>query len=132
VTVTEGATYTYPCVAEGSGEGSARAVFVASGLGVGKGVFEAEGTMAVWVIKKEADRVPMLWVSKAFISGVGEAGGCPPQETNSTLTSRIKRMTFPFLFIFYLVVILLGDPSLLDNILIMIIFTNFGIPAIIN
>ena len=92
----------YPCVAEGSAEGKARGVFVGSDVGVGSGVFVMVGTMAVWVIKKEADRVPMLCVSKAFISGVGEAGGCPAQETSNTLTSRIKRMTFPFLFIFTL------------------------------
>ena len=93
----------YPCVAEGRAEGNASGVFVGSEVGVGSGVFVTVGTMAVWVRKKEADSVPMLWVSKAFISGVGEAGGCPPQETSSTLTSRIMRMAFPVLFIFTLV-----------------------------
>jgi len=101
----------YPCVAEGSAEGSASGVFVGNAVGVGSGVFVIVGAMAVWVMKNEADRVPMLWVSKAFISGVGEAGGCPPQDTRSTLMSRIKSMTFPVLFIFYLVVTLLGYPS---------------------
>lgn len=114
----------YPCVAEGSAEGKASGVFVGSEVGVGSGVFVIVGAMAVWVIKKEADRVPMLWVSKAFISGVGEAGGCPPQETSSTLMSRIKRMAFTVLFIFYLVVIFLGVTSLFDIVLKLIIFTN--------
>jgi hypothetical protein len=92
----------YPCVADGSGEGKASGVLVGNDVGVGRGVFVIVGAMAVWVIKKEADRVPMLCVSKAFISGVGEAGGCPPQETSSTLRSRIKTITFPILFIFTL------------------------------
>jgi len=100
VTVTEGATYINPCVAEGSGEGRANGVLVARGLGVGSGVFVAGGTNAVCVRKKDADRVPMLWVSRALISGVGEAGGCPPQEINRALISSIRRITFPDFFIF--------------------------------
>jgi hypothetical protein len=56
--------------------------------------------MAVWVKKKEADKVPMLWVRRAFMSGVGEAGGCPPQEASSTLISSIIINNFPVLFIF--------------------------------
>jgi hypothetical protein len=115
----------YPCVADGSEEGKANGVFVGSDVGVGSGVFVIVGTMAVCVMKKEAESVPMLCVSKAFISGVGEAGGCPPQETRSTLTSSIKNMTFPVLFIFYLVVPYWGYPSLFEVVLIMIIFTNF-------
>jgi hypothetical protein len=122
----------YPCVADGSGEGKANGVLVGNEVGVGSGVFVIVGATAVWVIKNEAESVPMLCVSRAFISGVGEAGGCPAQETSSTLTNRIKRMTFPVLFIFYLVVTLLGSPSLFNIVLMMIIFTNFGIPAIIN
>jgi hypothetical protein len=92
--------YTNPCVAEGSGDGRAKGVLVASGVGVGSGVLVAGGTRAVWVIKKEAESVPMLWVRRAFISGVGGAGGCPPQETSNTLISSIKIMTFTDLFIF--------------------------------
>jgi hypothetical protein len=34
------------------------------------------------------------------MSGVGEAGGCPPQEISTRLMSSIKIMTFPDLFIF--------------------------------
>jgi len=92
----------YPCVAEASGDGKDKGVLVANGVGVGRGVFVLVGTAAVWVRKKEADRVPMLCVSRAFISGVGEAGGCPPQETSITLMSTLKSRILPILFIFTL------------------------------
>jgi hypothetical protein len=69
-------------------------------VGVESGVLVAGGTIAVCVIKKAADNVPMLCVSSAFISGVGEAGGCPPQETSSTVARSIRMIDFPACFIF--------------------------------
>jgi hypothetical protein len=103
VPVTEGTNITVgrnPCVELGIGETRARGVFVASGVTVGRGVLLGDGTIAVCVRKKAADRVPMLSVSMALMSGVGGAGGCPPQETRRTAASSRKIMDLRMLLIF--------------------------------
>jgi hypothetical protein len=118
-----------PWVAEATGEGKASGVLVASAVGVGRDVFVADGTNAVWVRKKEADSVPMLWVRMALTSGVGGAGGWPAQDPSSTAASRTKVSILPDRFIFTSMVRYWRFPAF--NFL-RIIFTNCLFPGIIN
>jgi hypothetical protein len=116
VPVTDGTTMTVaknPWVEEARGDGRASAVFVASGVTVGRGVLVAGGTIAVWVWKKAADRVPMLSVRMAFMSGVGDSGGCcPPQETRRRVANRTKIVILWKFFIFTSMVHYWNVPSL--------------------
>jgi hypothetical protein len=71
---------------------SINGVLVARGVSVGVEVSVAGVKMAVCVSKNEAATVPMADVRTAFISGVGEAGGWPPQEANINPIRNTKKV----------------------------------------
>jgi hypothetical protein len=74
---------TTPWVADGSAEGSDKAVFVASRVGVGSGVFVTVGAMAVCVWKTEAAMVCAPAATVASISTAGSVAAGLPQAASS-------------------------------------------------
>jgi len=84
------------------GDGNESGVELAIDVGVFIGVDVGGGTIAVWVWKKYAAKVPTLSVKIALISAVEveEGTACPPQEASSVAVNSIIKSVFRALFIF--------------------------------